>query len=250
MKKLLFGIALLTAFALVSCNKTDENKTPFSISFKVLWDGNLLEKNTEYDYDTYKVLFTRITTYLANIELVNGNEKTRLTDIEYLDFTPTLAPDNKTVEVTLQYDVEPGDYDAIEIGFGVPSDLNQMAPNNFPADHPLALENEYWLGWRSYIFNKIEGTVDLDVDGFADGALVYHCGSDDVYRTYRFDHNISVTEGAGMEIHLDLKDLFTINGEWFDLNVPANRETSNDAANVITATILMDNLVNAVHIHE
>ena len=246
MKKLLLSGMLAAALFFAGCDGTSDPALPpssdFTVTFKALYDGQTLEKFKSYDYDTYKVNFSRFNTFLSDITLLKGNEEIKISDIEWVDFTPDSAFGNLTVSVPVKFkNVPDGDYTGIRIGYGVKPELNAKRPNNFQSTHPLSRENEYWLGWGSYIFNKIEGKADLDNSGAFATSLVYHCGSDAVYRTYTFNTPIQVEQGAAATVEFDLKKLFTINGSWFDMKIPANQFTSNDVGNVIVATILMDN---------
>ncbi|MEZ4917674.1 MAG: MbnP family protein [Saprospiraceae bacterium] len=252
MKKILFFSLLITGLALSSCKDVRPVDTgadsPFTINFQAHYDGQKLEKYKDYNYDTYTVAFSRFNTYVSDITLLKGTEEIHLSDVEWVDFTPDQASDNFAVDVPLTYQVPEGEYTGIKVGFGVRPDLNAMRPSDFPAGHPLTREIEFWLGWNSYIFTKIEGTGDQNNDGMDDIFMLFHCGSDAVYRSYTFDHPFTVGTDSQMDIQLDLKDLFTINNSWFDLTVPGNQFTSNNPADVTVATILMDNIKNAVHI--
>lgn len=255
MKKFTGAILLAGVFLLSACNGTPDPVLPpasnLTITFKPLYDGQPLEKYKNYGYAGYPVLFTRFNTYLSDITLLKGNEEVRISDIEWVDFTPDLAPDNFAVEVPVVFkNVPDGDYTGIRIGYGVRADLNAKRPNNFASTHPLSRENEYWLGWNSYIFTKVEGKADFDNSGAFGTSLVYHCGSDAVYRTFTFNTPISVQQGATATVSFDLKKFFTINGSLFDLTVPDNQLTSNDVGNVIVATVLMDNFGNATTVNQ
>ncbi len=253
MKNVLFiGLSTLL-LALAGCKgTTDPDPGPNStltVTFKALYDGQPLEKLKNYDYDTYQVQFTRFNTFMSNITLLNGAAEVPVSSIEWVDFTPDFAVDNFAVAVPIAIENVPdGDYTGIRLGYGVSPNLNAKQPKDFAASHPLSRENEYWLGWNSYIFNKIEGTVDLNKNGASDGALIYHCGSDAVYRTYTFNQPIKVAPGASITVEFDLKDLFDKNGTWLDLNNAYNHITSNDVNDVVIANILMDNFGNATKI--
>ena len=243
-----FLFTLATTLFLSACGDSDrvDPVADYTLTFKATYDGAPLEKYKDYPYDDYKVAFFRFNTYLSNVTLLKGNEEIHLADVEWVDFTPDLSPTNAAVDVPLKYAIPAGDYTGIRIGFGVRPDLNAKQPRDFPVGHPLAREIEYWLGWKSYIFNKIEGQGDSDGDGQSDIFLIYHCGSDAVYREYTFLHPIKVEEGSGNTIELDLKKIFTINGQWYNLKEPYNQFTSNNPSDVVVATILMDNFDNGV----
>jgi len=250
MKKFFSLTLLASLLAFSGCDGTDDilgPATDVTITFKAVYDGQPLEKYKLYNYDNYSVEFSRFNTFMANIYLLDGNKEVRLSDIEWVDFTPDLSPTNIAVEVPITFkNVPSGTYTGIRLGYGVPPALNAKQPKDFAFTHPLSRENEYWLGWGSYIFNKIEGRVDLNNNGVFDGGLIYHCGSDAVYREYTFDMPIQVAPSAdGLVVEFDLKKLLVINGVWLDLKIPYNHITSNDFNDVVIATILMDNFGNA-----
>lgn len=241
-----FLIMLLAGAAWLSACKdknTPEGPTSdLTVTFKALYDGQPLEKYKVYDYDTYKVQFSRFNAFLSNITLFNANGSAVLSDINWVDFTPDTASGNLAVAVPVTFKNVPEDtYSGMRIGFGVPAAMNAKQPKDYPAGHPLSRENEYWLGWKSYIFSKIEGQVDLDNDKVYDAGLVYHCGSDAVYRSYAFNTPIQVAPGAKATVEIDLKKIFNPGGAWFDLSQQANQLTSNDAGNVVVATVLVNN---------
>ena len=252
MKKVFLFFTLAALSLLSACDNTDTPpSSTFTLTFKAMYDGQPLEKYRDYDYDTYRVNFIRFNTFMSDLALLNGTNVTALSEVEWVDFTPDSATDNFAVEVPLSFtNIPDGDYTGLRMGFGVAPDMNNKRPSDYPADHPLARENEYWLGWASYIFNKIEGQVDLDNNGVYDGGLIYHCGSDAVYRIYDFNVPITVGQNASATVEIDLKKVFQSNGSWLDLNNPYNHITSNDANDVVIATVLMDNFDEATTVRQ
>ncbi len=251
MKKIALFLVGAALVMLASCGK-DEPQTDnnFTLTFKATYDGVALEKYKNYPYGDRTVQMNKFNTFLSDLILVkkDGGEQ-RLSDIEWVDFTPDLAPDNKAVEVKFQYTVPAGDYTALKIGYGVRADLNAKKPSDFAPSHPLYLENEYWSGWQSYIFTKVQGLYDLDGVGDPESTLTYHCGSDAVYRTGVFNTDVNVTEKSGaLTVEFDLKKLLTVNGTLLDLSNPDNRNTSHSASNIVLGTKVMDNFANATSV--
>ena len=245
---LLFGLATLFFSA---CDKEKEApEKNFTLTFKATYDGATLEKYKNYPYGDRTVQWNKFNTFLSDLILIkkDGGEQ-RLSDIEWVDFTPDLASDNKAVDVKFQYSVPAGDYTGIKIGYGVRSDLNAKKPSDFSPDQPLYRENEYWSGWQSYIFTKVQGLYNLDNAGEPESTLTYHCGSDAVYRTASMNMTIPVTtESGAVTVEFDLKKLFTYNGVLLDLNVAENRNTSHNASNIALGMKVMDNFANATSV--
>lgn len=245
----IFFFAMMGLLAL-ACSPTDDTadvaKTTFTVQLKALYDGAPLERYKLYPYSDYQVQFTRFQTYISDITLLNGSKATKISDINFVNFTPDNQSGNvaPTVSVNLS-DVPEGAYTGMQIGFGVRPDLNAKKPTDFSASHPLAMENEYWLGWKSYIFTKVEGNAFVTSTTRPEFPLMYHLGSDPVYRTYTFNTPIHVHTNATCVVEMDLKKLFTMQGQWFDLKNTDNRATSHVAGNITLATVLANNLGNA-----
>jgi hypothetical protein len=246
----LFLLGVLLAF-FSSCDKEEpQTEKNFTLTFKATYDGAALEKYKNYPYGDRTVQMNKFNTFLSDLVLVkkDGAEQ-RLSDIEWVDFTPDLATDNKAVEVKFQYTVPAGDYTALKLGYGVRSDLNAKKPSDYAPTHPLYRENEYWSGWQSYIFTKVQGLYDLDGAGEPESTLTYHCGSDAVYRTATFTTDVPVTGNSGaLTVDFDLKKLFTFNGVLLDLTDATNRNTSHSANNITLGTKVMDNFANATSV--
>ena len=239
-------LLLLLPFA--SCKDGGSEEAPkvkLNVTFRALYDGQPLEKYKEYAYGDSKLFYDRFNTYLSDLSLVVGGTKTKLSDIEWVDFTPDQATNNLAVEVKRTYEVPSGQYDAFSLGFGVKSDLNAKQPADFPAEHPLSRENEYWTGWKSYIFTKVQGRYDLNLDGTPEANVFYHTGSDAAYVTYKKNLNLNIQDDTDLVIEFDLKKLMTFNGQVLDLNVSSNRTTSHSADNVALGVKVMNNLSNA-----
>jgi hypothetical protein len=217
----------------------------FKVVFRVLYDGQALEKYKNYPYGTRTLSFDRFSTYISDLTLLKGTEKVKLSDIEVLNFTPDLAPDNKAVSVVFEYEAPAGTYSGLQIGYGVRADLNAKTPAAFPPNHPLYLENEYWSGWDSYLFTRLAGRVDLSGDGVPETNLFYDTGSDAMYTTAQINKTVDVSASGTIAVEIDLKNLFVLNGQLLDLNLPANRETSHDPSDIKTGKMIMDNLTKA-----
>lgn len=219
MRHILF-LFLITILFTSAC-KDKDSVTDVKLNFKANYDGELLLLEKEYMYiGNIPIKFSQFNFYVANISLIkqNGssNEETELVDIDFVDFPYNLnqadqAQSGQTIHIN---DVPVGEYDGIKIGFGVPAGFNSTRTNDYNSSHPLSMASHYWDGWSSYIFSKIEGKADMDLDGTFetnDGeGLTYHMGTDEVYTTKTMFQNIKVKENETMELQLDIdvKKLF------------------------------------------
>ncbi|MBP6825988.1 MAG: hypothetical protein KA165_05415 [Saprospiraceae bacterium] len=227
-------------------DKTDPiQKDNFTLTFRALYDGQPLEKYKNFPYGDKTIYFDRFNTFLSDITLVGGSVDVRLSDIAWVDFMPDSASSNKAVDITFKFTVPDGDYTGLKLGYGVSAALNAKKPSDFPVEHPLYLESEYWQGWQSYIFTKVQGRYDLDGDNTPEANLFYHCGSDAVYHTAILPKNISVSGDAALLVEFDLKKLFTFDGQLLDLSDSANRTTSHDASNIALGQKVISNFKNA-----
>ncbi|MDX1911253.1 MAG: MbnP family protein [Saprospiraceae bacterium] len=250
----IFLLALVSGLFFSACEKnhTHESGVPFTISYKATYDGEQLTKYKNYPYGTaaYPLQFSRFSTYLSDIELIKADGSThRLTEIEWVEFTPDNASTDLSAIPAITYNNVPeGEYTGIRIGYGVKPSLNAKVPADFSGNHPLARELEYWSGWDSYIFNKIEGQGDADNNGAFDHFLLFHCGSDAVYKVYEFSLPIHVHAGhPGLNVTFDLKKLFILaDGSWYD--IVTNHATSNNPNDISVALVLMNNFEKATSV--
>lgn len=238
MKKYSLLLAFFSLLSLMACKEEDDvPSADFSVTFKANYGGETLEKNKDYTFGAFPIFFESSRMYLSDIRLVNAEREVILSDIEYLDFTPENAV-SATPLITFK-NVPEGDYTSVRIGYGVKPPLNAKRPSDFPAGSPLAIEIDYWAGWKSYIFSVLDGKADPDNDGSKNLSFSYHCGSDAVYRVFEFNVPIKVKAGefTTANVTFDMKEFLTNDdGSLYDM--VANPATSNDAGNVVVANAL------------
>ncbi len=225
--------------------------TDLNITFSTKYNGAQLEKGKNYDYDGHPLNFTIHTLFLSDITLLKGSEEYVLSDIEFLDFLPNASSSNLSVMPQRTYkNVPEGEYTGIRIGYGVRPDYNIRRISDWPAGHPLANDLEYWAGWTSFIFAKIEGGGDADNNGTIEHYLIYHCGGDGVYKTFTFNQPISVKAGGkGLDVAIDLKNLF-IQDDGSLYNMVKNSQTSNDKNDLVVANAIMSQYGKATTIKQ
>lgn len=234
--------------ALASCGDKAE-KGVIELQFKALYDGQPLVMLQQYDYnDTLDILFQRFNFYLSNVELhVQGKPLSsfkNVLEIDFVDFDETddivKAQEGDVIRIE---DVAAGVYDQVRFGLGVPPDLNATEESDYPDSHPLGKDSHYWSAWGSYIFTMINGKVDVDGDGqFDDSSVLYHTGSDEVYREKSFSQQIEVKEGQTTRLvfEVDLHKLFLDADGVHYIDIIANPNT-HDIDDKEIANQVMDN---------
>ena len=178
---LLGGVLMLL---LSGCSKNKEGT--LTLTFKGTFGNDPLVMLDYHDYiDNQRLQFTRSQFFASDIKLIDesGNPH-NLSDVELIDLSftnATAASDG----VTLTFSGVPaGKNQKLELGIGVPQDINATAPSDYPSTSPLSNTAWYWLPWTSYIFCKTEGFLDTIPDGTDDATLgfAYHTGTDNLYR--------------------------------------------------------------------
>lgn len=249
--RLLLPFVALSIGLLAGCKDADSApKSNFQLTFKSTYDGQALETAKDYTYGAFPVRFSRFNLYVSDITLLKGTEEVKLSAVEYLDFTPQDATTNVAQAVTINYPdaLSAGSYTGLRIGFGVKPDLNAKTPADFQPGHPLYRESEYWPGWKSYIFSKIEGAAFPNGAGSDALDLTYHCGGNQCYKTFTFERDIAVTDvdGGRLTLAIDLKDLFTFDGQLFDIETTPT--SSHGSGGVGLMEDLMGNFGHAVQL--
>lgn len=249
-------LAISVTFA--NCKKEEQPKgddpteKEITVNLKATYDGMPLQKGVDYIYQgTQTVDFLTFTLFLSDVTLLNGNTETKLSEIEFFNFFSDPSTDFAATQ-SFKAKVLPGKFDGIKIGFGVKPDLNRKRPSDFPSGHPLTNEIEYWLGWKSYIFTKIEANADVDDVPGDEIFLNYHCGSSsdrDVYREGTKAISIDLGEGKNeMTITFDLKRLLEFNGKMLNLKIASNTVTGANPNDLDMAISLLENFIHATSV--
>ncbi len=118
---------------------------------------------------------------------------------------------------------------------------NAKVPADFSSDNVLSNAAEYWAGWKSYVFAKVEGFIDLDGDGDEETGFALHLGGDDAYRAVSISDKMALDESSTkLYIDIQLERLFMNNGVMYD--IAANPQIHSPEQNPIVI-VLSDNLV-------
>lgn len=253
MQKLSVLFALLSICIMTSCgDDAPVNDGQLKINFALEYDGEPVVLLDEYTYpDGRKINFTRFSFYMSTLELVDAQGPTDLVDVDYIDMSDDLGnkADSERGTDYIITDVNEGDYEQLRMNFGVYPSANAMEPADFPTDNPLSKAGEYWSGWNSYIFVKIEGNADLDNDGTLENleGISLHIGADETLRPVFIEKQLEIRDGEVEELKLviDLKDLFIQDGDIYDIEETPQIHSLSQTAK---AVLLSQNLGKSISV--
>ncbi len=244
MKNSLFALLGLIIL-LSSCS---EDPKDVQLNFKLKYDGEPLVMLDEYVYpDGRPIKFTRVSFYLSDVQAIDDGQSQEILDVAMINLAESHATmgganDGYTLLIEDQ-DIE--NLDAIRMNIGLTSEQNGKAPNDYDIDNPLSNTGEYWIGWESYIFAKIEGLIDMDRDGTTEKTFALHLGSDEIMRTITFDNiNMNESDQYDLNFEIDVKNIFE-NGAVYDIETTPNIHSLNQ---INQANQLIDNWAQAFSI--
>ncbi|NNE26105.1 MAG: hypothetical protein HKN09_04630 [Saprospiraceae bacterium] len=234
-------LSVFIAFSLmfISCGEEEQELT---LNFKLTYDGEPLVMFDNYTYPDGKTInFSRISFYISELELLSGGSSTELVDVDYIDLTMSNIDEDKSKD---GYDyiirnMDELNYDGIRFNIGLTPQMNATLPSEYDSSHPLALTSEYWVGWMSYIFAKIEGNMDFDGDGSLEQGIALHLGADAALRNIEIN---SLNSDNKINITLDLKDVFEQDSIYDIETTPRIHSLSH----VNQTNELMDNMVKSI----
>lgn len=181
----------------------------------------------DYTYPSgERMQFTRATMYVSEL----GLDDKRGACVDFLDFS---GVNGKSIALAkqglkLQADGIPdGTYQSVQLSVGLSDAMNDMDPSNFSSTHPLNAPAEYWNGWKSYVFLKLEGNIDLD-DNAEDleTAFALHLGGNDdptgnpinAKMSVKLDSTITIdSENRSLKLDMDLYKVFENDGAIYDM---------------------------------
>ena len=267
MKKILFSTLALVLLLMVSCKPDpviDEDKTArVELNFVTEYQNSpLVLFNEDYSYPEFGNTFNVKTFHFLMTDLVllkdGTGDATELSEVEFIDFQDKMTLDLATKGTARSYESIPtGEYSGIRFGLGVNNELNksETVGENNSAD-PLG-SNNFWSGWNSYVFSRMEGNFDMTGDGLYDDigsependfAYALHTGANEAFRTVTINAPITVTAGEDniVKVIIDFdKILMNEEGEVYDV---IETPTSHTTANLDAINEIMDNFKNAFSI--
>lgn len=186
-----------------------------NINVKPVFNNKPFVINSVYIINGKKVRFSKLQFYAypttdAKREPCYNNEGL------FLNFTGLDDSVTASKGLVVKIKKQPGTYTTFGLGFGVDDDLNGKKPQDYSSDNPLSKSEEYWEGWKSYIFFKLEGLMDKDGDGTFETGVTYHTGSNEVKTSFISNQTYTVTDKA-ITLNFELNINALLNN--FDFNV-------------------------------
>lgn len=200
---LLITIVILT----MSCSNKESD---LSMDFTMTYDNQPLVILENYNYpDGRTIRFTRVSFFISELVIANGIEEVLLSEVNMINLTSSHMDLTGAEEgVSIEYeklDIE--NINEVRFNLGLSAAQNSKIPADYPIDNPLSNSAEYWPGWSSYVFAKIEGFIDTDNDGTAESTFAMHLGSDQIKRNIVVSNN-SDQDDIDLEFKIDLKKIF------------------------------------------
>jgi len=230
---------VILSFAAFSCN--DDERSDLTLNFKLLYDGAPLVMLDDYEYPDGKTIqFTRVSFYISEVYIIRENGNDLLTDVEMINLSQTHQSNaGATAGANFVFENQKSDpIDSIQFFIGLAPTLNATEPSDYQGDHPLANSGEYWIGWDSYIFSKLEGSVDLDGDGTMETNFALHIGSDQALQSTKL--NIKNPDSKVIPFELDVLKIFE-SADLYDIEQNPQIHSLNQ---IDKALFLIENLSN------
>ena len=212
-------LILLVITLVIACNSEEEFAT-VDVNFTLTYDNEPLVAFEAFDYERgHKILFSKYSMFLSDLRLHNDEGSVLLSDVEFIDILDgaiTLS-DAQEGKLRTYSNVLFDEYSHLSFNIGVPAEVNATAPADYSSDNPLSNNGEYWVGWSSYIFHKIEGKMDADGDEDPEAGIALHIGSDQAFREIMVNVPISIDQSNEViNINFDLKRNLLMGSEYYD----------------------------------
>lgn len=243
MKKVLL-FCLIVAFG-ASCNDDDGGGTmnTLNLQYRLTYDGAPLIINQKYDYQDYKLFFSKVSFFVSDVEL-GQNAYNDINNIDFTEVNTSMEAADEGIRVGYNLS-DLTTIDEVKLGLGVNPTLNATAPGDYPiGSSPLANNSEYWGVWMSYIFAKFEGKVDVDGDEIYEKSFTYHTGNDNAFAEASLQGPININPGVNVvTIDIELKDIFTLGGDLLNIDEVGATHNAVDTAFMQT---LMESFANSI----
>ena len=238
-----YGVILLALIIVTSCGDDESN---FDMTIKLSYDDAPLVMTNDYTYpDGRTIRFNRVSFFISKLNVSDGTESVQLLDAQHVNLTQSHIDEERASEgyQVISNDVELASINSISFNIGLTADQNGQSPSDYPVDSDLSNSAEYWVGWESYVFAKIEGLIDLDNDGTPESTFALHLGSDEIMRTVDIENLSDSRDSYSLNIDLDVKQIFNDGTTTYDIVETTNIHSLNQIAQ---ANFLIKNLERAL----
>lgn len=258
MKKVTYYLAFLSSLCIsfYACkDKEDTNPTftgdlgNLSIRFVPKYEGQILALSNPITPKGSMPIQIQGFSFFATLEDATANVTDNTDNITMVRFDNLTDTQKATEGIVKQFSIKVGDYNTLNLGIGVPKNLNEKQPNKFVSSHPLSELADYWSAWDSYIFSKVEGRVDTTAaqKGRFDLGYSYHTGTDEMYRSIKLARDFSIKKGQNTEITIEVDAALLLNGKSGKIDIIKNPNT-HSLKNKDIATTIVNNYASAFSI--
>lgn len=231
MKKIILAVFILLNLFSTNCTKllspVDETgDSTIELNFKALYNETPLVTNKIYDYKGKKVRFSRFSFYMSpiNFESALDKNKNQTTTVLKADFTDLDSDAKATEGVKMNINSPQTTFSKITMGIGVDANLNTKRPKDYATTSPLSNSMDYWEDWGTFIFTKLEGSMDKDGDGKFESVFTLHTGTNENYKTVTFTKKIDTQAAPKTALNFDIDVIKVLNG--IDLNFVISSDDS------------------------
>lgn len=218
--KTLITFITISIFLLTSCS---ENESELSLNFKMQYDNEPLIILNDYIYpDGRAIRFTRVSFFISELTVRSTTDEIVVLDIDMINLSAShmdLEGAQEGISIEKE-ELEIEDIESVSFNLGLTEEQNSKIPADYSPENPLSNSAEYWPGWQSYVFAKIEGFIDMDNDGTAESTFAMHLGTDEIKRSIIITNDEDEDE-IELDFSIDLQNIFS-NNEIYDIVTTPN----------------------------
>ncbi len=204
-------------------------------------------------YNNWSIQLENLKIYFSNLKATNIDENSiqNILEVCLVDFTDPYS-------LSFNIEMAPGSYNDFTIGFGLDSILNSTNPITVLPANPLSSNsNMFWSAWPTYIFMKLDGTMDTSGDGvFNNNNFSYHPGASKLYNTKTSNNTFEILPSleTQIDIVININNIFypTESGlSSIDISSEPGTHTFIDAVGTVDplAVTFFENVISATTIN-
>lgn len=204
-KILLAAVVIITTYS--GCKEEKPKENGIILHFDATYGTEEFALDAVYTGNNgRKMKFEKFKFFVSHITLIKtDNSEVEIKDVAIIDFS-------KPTSLQISAEGMEGEFKAIRLGFGVDSLQNETIPNNAPASSALSKTQtgEMYWSWLKYTHHFIEGKYAESGSENYYGAILYHIGTNPLYKTVTFNKEFQIC--CNLEVNptltLDVKKIF------------------------------------------